>query len=105
MGVYDSAFKKVFSDKQIFSQFIKAFVPELSDLEIESSDLFLEETTFTDPNLSDKEDDILYRLRYEGKEIYVYILMEHQSTVDYLMPYRILVYMIFTTQSWMWVTV
>lgn len=56
MGVYDSAFKKVFSDKNIFLQFIKAFVPELSNLEIELDDLFLEETTFTDPNLSDKEE-------------------------------------------------
>jgi len=97
MGVYDSAFKKIFSDKNISFQFIKAFVPELSGLDIEMDDLFLEETTFTDPNLSDKEDDILYRLRYRGKEIYVYILMEHQSSVDYLMPYRILVYM---TRIW-----
>jgi predicted transposase/invertase (TIGR01784 family) len=97
MGVYDSAFKKVFSDKQIFFQFIDAFVPEINNLDIELDDLFLEETTFTDPNLSDKEDDILYRIRYKGKEIYIYILIEHQSSVDYLMPYRILVYM---TRIW-----
>ncbi|RKX51848.1 MAG: flagellar biosynthesis protein, partial [Thermotoga sp.] len=47
MGVYDSAFKKIFSDKNISFQFIKAFVPELSGLDIEMDDLFLEETTFT----------------------------------------------------------
>jgi len=36
--------------------------------------------------------DILYKTTMGDKEIYLYLLVEHQSTVDKLMPFRILQY-------------
>ena len=44
------------------------------------------------PDFSEKEADLVYRLK--SKEIIFYILLELQSTVDYLMPFRLLLYMV-----------
>jgi len=44
--------------------------------------------------LRGRHSDLLYRARCEHKEIYVYLLLEHQSTNDPLMPFRLLVYMV-----------
>ncbi len=97
MGTYDSAFKKVFSDKRIFSEFIEAFVPALRDLNINEKNLVLENTSFTDPSLSNRESDLLYKIKYKNNDIFLYVLVEHQSTIDQLMPFRLLVYM---TRIW-----
>ena len=43
-----------------------------------------------------KEADIVYKM----KDIDIYFLIEHQSTVDYNMPYRILNYCIDIIQEW-----
>ncbi|HBN83210.1 MAG TPA: hypothetical protein DDZ89_05145, partial [Clostridiales bacterium] len=41
-----------------------------------------------------KEADLLYKIKIDGQEIFFYILMELQSTVDFQMPYRLLQYMV-----------
>ncbi|OQA11784.1 MAG: putative transposase, YhgA-like [bacterium ADurb.Bin363] len=43
------------------------------------------------------ENDIVYKIHMEGKEVYVYFMLEHQSKVNFLMPFRVLEYM---TRIW-----
>jgi predicted transposase YdaD len=38
--------------------------------------------------------DILFETKFEGKTGYLYLLLEHQSTSDRLMPFRVLNYMV-----------
>jgi hypothetical protein len=45
-------------------------------------------------DFTEKEADIIYKLKYKGREIIFYCLLELQSTVDYTMPFRLLVYMV-----------
>ena len=45
-------------------------------------------------DFSDKEADIVYRLRLRGTEVIFYVLLELQSTVDHTMPFRLLQYMV-----------
>ena len=94
MGLFDDAFRKVFSDKSIFIELINSFVPDIGLQELKEEDLYLEDVIFKDPYFADREADLLYRINYKGKDIFIYLLIEHQSKVDYLMAFRILGYMV-----------
>ena len=103
MAGKDNAFRRMLGDKELFLRFLRRFlrrdVPLAVDAAIESGDfslddIVLENISFIPPDLREKRSDIVYRIRSVGLEAYVYILIEHQSRVDYLMPYRLLSYMI-----------
>ena len=54
-------------------------------------------TSFIPDNLREQESDIICLVPFRGKdtgEVLVYILIEHQSTVDVSMGFRILFYMV-----------
>jgi predicted transposase YdaD len=46
------------------------------------------------PDFSGKEADLVYRLKLDEQEVIFYVLMELQSTVDFQMPYRLLLYQV-----------
>ncbi len=94
MGIFDDAFRKVFSDKKIFVEFINSFVPNIGISKIKEKDVSLENPIYKDPYFSNREADLPYRINYNGKDLYVYLLIEHQSRVDYLMAFRVLGYMV-----------
>ncbi|WP_129409786.1 Rpn family recombination-promoting nuclease/putative transposase [Marinitoga lauensis] len=94
MGIYDQLFKELFQDKEMIVEFINMFLPILNKYNITSDKITIEKTKFTDLKYGDKESDLLYKINYDGNEVYVYLLLEHQSTVDYLMQFRILEYMV-----------
>ncbi|WP_294153707.1 flavodoxin domain-containing protein, partial [uncultured Clostridium sp.] len=41
----------------------------------------------------EKEADIVYKAEAQGKEVVFYILLEFQSSVDYTMPLRLLLFL------------
>ncbi len=95
MGIFDDTFRKVFSDKRIFAEFLNIFGKDLGlSHGIREEHLFLEDAIFKDPYFENREADLLYRIVYEDSEVYVYLLVEHQTRVDYLMPLRVLGYMV-----------
>ena len=57
--------------------------------------------SFIPDNLREQESDLVYRVPFHGEsatdELLIYILIEHQSTVDVTMGFRVLFYM---TQIW-----
>jgi predicted transposase/invertase (TIGR01784 family) len=53
----------------------------------------LVDKTFILQDFKDKEADLVYKVKMDGKEVYFYLL-ELQSTVDFQMPYRLLLYMV-----------
>lgn len=48
--------------------------------------------TFVDEELRQRQSDIVLRTRLAGQDVYVYVLIEHQSTVDPMMAVRMLRY-------------
>ena len=90
------AFKEIFSNKSLFVQLMRNFSPPYFHwTEMLTPDrLELINSTFIDPELVKKESDVLYKLTIGNEEILIYVLLEHQSTVDYLMIFRLLSYMV-----------
>ena len=52
-----------------------------------------EPTSFVDPELDPYHTDLLFSVGIAGAPAYIYFLLEHQSTTDHDMPYRVLEYL------------
>ncbi len=65
--------------------------------EINEDDLIPVNKSYVLQDFSEKEADVVYRLQTKETNVIFYVLLELQSTVDYTMPFRLLLYM---TEIW-----
>ncbi len=59
---------------------------------LEPDSFEVEPGSYIDPHLRERQSDILLRARLAGRDILIYLLIEHQRSVDQLMAWRILGY-------------
>ena len=59
------------------------------------------EDHFVDETLQAVETDLLYRVRWAGREAFLYVLLEHQSGVEVLMAFRMLRYVVRIWERWL----
>ncbi|BBB15359.1 putative transposase YhgA family protein [Candidatus Rickettsiella viridis] len=89
---HDRIFKKFFTDIEVVKEFINAYFPKALQKKCDFSTLKIELGSFVEEDLRQHHSDILYSLKIDGITGYVYINVEHQSTPDELMPFRMLRY-------------
>lgn len=90
----DKGYRQLLTNRKTFLELLQTFVGEGWVNEIDESDLILVNKTYVLQDFSDREADIVYRLRLKGTEVIFYVLLELQSTVDHTMPFRLLQYMV-----------
>lgn len=83
---HDKIFKDILQNKEEMAKFINTFV----EYNVETEQLEIYNSNFITEKFEYKNADIVYKIK--NKEIY--FLIEHQTKVDYSMPYRILNYCI-----------
>ena len=93
-NLYDLGYKFLLSNRNIMTKFLKYFIHEKIINDFDFSTLKLEKTSFIDETLKEKESDIIYKVKYKNQDVYIYILLEHQSSVDKEMPLRFMEYII-----------
>jgi len=91
---HDKGYKYLFSTKRVFLQLLKSFLRQSWVHKIDESSLERIDKSFILQDFKGKEADIIYKVRIDENEVFFYILLELQSTVDYQMPYRLLQYML-----------
>ncbi|MCR5756031.1 MAG: Rpn family recombination-promoting nuclease/putative transposase [Acetatifactor sp.] len=92
---HDKGYKESLSHPKQFLHFLKKYVKADWMQELTESQLELVDKEFIDKDYEGREADIIYKvLRRDGKSLYIFILQELQSTVDYTMIFRILVYVV-----------
>ncbi|GEA15390.1 transposase [Moorella sp. E308F] len=91
---HDKGYRQLLADKRVFLELLKTFVREEWVEAIDSDDLILVNKSYVLQDFSEKEADIVYRLKTKDKNVIFYVLLELQSTVDYLIPFRLLLYMV-----------
>src|SRR6185312_6856717 len=89
---HDSLFQKALADKRVAEDFFRQWLPSpIQDL-MDWETLIPCKTTFLDEELRRSAGDVLYSTSFQGQPGYLYVLAEHQSTVDSLMAFRLLKY-------------
>ncbi len=89
---HDTIFKKFFSDISVVNCFFQAYLPENIKKKCDFSTLKIEPGSFIDQELRQQYSDILYSVKIHRVKGYVYINVEHQSTPQKMMPFRMLRY-------------
>ena len=72
----------MFSHKEVIRDLICGFVKQDWINELDFDSLERVSDSFVTDDIRDREDDIIWRLRLGPSWIYVYLLIEFQSTVD-----------------------
>ena len=92
---HDKGYKRSLSHPKEFLHFLQKYVGAEWMMELEESQVSLCDKEYVNKDYEGREADLVYRVtRATGEEIYVFILQELQSTVDYTMIFRVLVYVV-----------
>ncbi|RME04646.1 MAG: hypothetical protein D6805_02275 [Planctomycetota bacterium] len=85
---------ELFAPPPILRSFLCALVQGIWGHRLDFSQAQRIDKTYVLPDYRKSESDILYQIPYQNRDAFVYILLEHQSTVDFLMPFRVLFYIV-----------
>jgi predicted transposase YdaD len=91
---HDAMVRAVLSDLAEAASFLQAHLPQAVSQALNWSTLKLLEGSFIDEDLRSSETDFLYEVEHvsEAEPVWVYMLLEHQSTPDRWMRFRLLKY-------------
>ena len=91
-NIHDSGYKKLFSNRTIFRQLLETFVKEPWVAELDFSQAETLDKSFIADHYKATESDLIYKLKLQGREVYIYLLLEFQSSVDRFMAVRVAYY-------------
>ncbi len=92
MNIHDSGYKKLFSNRTIFRQLLETFVNQewVHSLDFDNCESL--DKSFISEHYKETESDLIYKIQFHDREVYIYILIEFQSTVEPFMALRVLNY-------------
>ena len=92
MNIHDSGYKKLFSNRTIFRQLLETFVDQewVHSLDFDKCEPL--DKSFISEHYKETESDLIYKIQFHDREVYIYILIEFQSTVEPFMALRVLNY-------------
>jgi predicted transposase/invertase (TIGR01784 family) len=91
---HDASFKKTFSQVAHAAGELRAVLPPALVERIDFSSLALCSGSYVDEALRGSQSDLLFSARISSKPAFLYLLFEHQSRPDVLMPLRLLGYIL-----------
>ena len=90
---YDRYYKYIFKNVSLIEALVKFILPDKLINKLNWNTLKAEETHFVPKNLKSREADEIFEIKLTNNEkIYIYFLVEFQTSVDKLMALRIYIY-------------
>lgn len=91
---HDQLFRKSLENPIVAYELLQAHLPQ-EVLEImDISTLKLEKESFIEHNLTPSIADVLFSVKFDNNDGFIYLLLEHQSTPDHFMAFRLFKYMV-----------
>lgn len=90
---HDHSYKRLFSHKEMIRDLLVGFVREDWVQSLDWDSLETVKGSFVTDDFREREDDIIWRVRWADQWLYVYLLIEFQSSVDRFMAVRIANYL------------
>ncbi|MBN2695902.1 Rpn family recombination-promoting nuclease/putative transposase, partial [bacterium] len=88
----DKFFKRVFLNKKMVEELMVYLVGKSWVKKLDFTTLELVNKTYIKKNKKERENDVLWKLKYDGKDVQIHIIIEIQSSNDNRMPIRFLDY-------------
>ena len=93
MADHDNGYKLVFSYARAVADLLRGFVKEDWVREVDFGTLTRVDGSYVSDDLRSRENDVVWRVGWKGSWLYVYTLLEFQSTVDPFMAVRVMTYL------------
>jgi len=90
---YDGSYKQLFSHPKMVRDLLLGFFREDWVKDLDFASLERVNSTYITQNLRERESDIVWKMRFNDQWLYVYLLLEFQSSIDQFMAVRLLTYM------------
>jgi predicted transposase/invertase (TIGR01784 family) len=99
---HDKVIKNILGRQETAVSFLKSFLPEKITRHLELESLHFEQTSHIPDHLKEYFSAILIRMpvRNENQEAEVYVLLEHKSFLDEMVPLQLLRYMVETWSTY-----
>jgi len=107
MGSHDKLFKAVFSEPANAVAHFESFLPAALTAALDLGQAKHMPGSFVNEALPERHTDLLYRIPWRresehgDREILLYVIFEHQSTVDSMMAYRMAAYSVRVWDYWL----
>ena len=94
MGVHDSGYKHLFSFRAMVADLLRGFIDDQWIEEVDFESLERQNQSFVTDNLREREDDVIWRAKWKGRDrwMYIYFLIEFQTEPDKYMALRMINY-------------
>ena len=89
---HDALFRRLFSDYTIARGVLESVLPKDVAAKIDFASLELQSASHVDEALHAFQSDVVFSAKIAGREARLLLLLEHQSSADALMPFRLLQY-------------
>ncbi|MBT5231036.1 MAG: transposase [Methylococcales bacterium] len=86
---HDSSYKLLFSHPEMVKAFLSGFIDPEYIQYFDLDSLEKQNGSYVADDLRDRADDLVWRLKCKDEWVYLYLLLEFQSTVDRWMPVRV----------------
>ncbi len=91
---HDALFKRTFAVPEHALDLMRQQLPAELLKALDPDSLREDPTHYIDDALAETRSDVLYTATLRGAPVLIYVLIEHQSTQDPLMPFRLLRYVV-----------
>ena len=88
----DASYKLLFSAPEVVRDLVLGFIPDEWLHSLDYSTLERVSSSYVTDDLRNRADDVVWRVKADGEWIYLYLLIEFQSTVDPWMAVRMMTY-------------
>jgi len=91
---HDESFKSVLATGEAVAHFLTKYIAQEWASYVSANKLVRVDTSFITGEFRHIDSDLIYKSQIGNSDVYFYILIELQSTVDFNMPFRLLKYMV-----------
>jgi hypothetical protein len=92
MADHDHGYKLLFSHASVVADVIRGYVKEDWVEELDFETLERVDGSYVNDDLRHRESDMVWKVKWRDRVLYIYLLLEFQSTVDPFMPVRSMTY-------------
>jgi hypothetical protein len=100
-GPHDAVFRRVLEVPENAASQLRAVLPAGLVGRLDLDRLTRIPGSLVDPTLRWRHTDLLFSVPLDGRKAFIYVLVEHQSSTDKLMPFRMLHYMVRIWDQWL----
>ena len=90
--LHDTGYKFLLSHADLVQELLETFAPAGVAELLDYATLRSESASFITPAMLNREGDLVWSIELQGQRIYLYLLLEFQSSIDKGMPVRIMQY-------------